>query len=77
MAVYIVEASVIDRFSLLGSQDARQAAFPADPDADYQHLEAHLLDIMALHQAEQSGEGLDDFGQADLSGLGDDLDEGL
>lgn len=59
VAIYIVEASVMDSFALLGSQDARQAAYPSDPDAEYQHMESHVLDIMALHQAGQ--DGLDSF----------------
>ena len=42
-----------------GGQDARQVAFCAEPDNEYQHMMAHVLDIMALHQADQAGEDFD------------------
>ena len=53
IAVYLIEASVMDQCSVLGAQDARHASFVADPDADYQDLESHLLGQM-------SARGLDD-----------------
>ena len=47
VAVYLIEASVMDQGSVLGAQDARHAAFVDDPDAEYGALEAHLLGLMS------------------------------
>ena len=47
IAVYMIEASVMDQCSVLGAQDARHAQFVANPDADYIGLEGHLLSQMS------------------------------
>ena len=52
IAVYLIEASVMDQCSVLGAQDARHASFAADPDADYQDLESHLLGQMSAREIE-------------------------